>query len=88
MLGCCTFALIQRAFPKSWFYAGMDLESANGGLSAEREDMSGFVYDEHSGLYYNSSLGCYFDKRQQLYGDASSGQWFSFEGGQYKTVST
>ncbi|RZM19518.1 MAG: hypothetical protein EOO88_37835 [Pedobacter sp.] len=31
MLGCCTFALIQQAFPKSWFYAGMDLESANGG---------------------------------------------------------
>ena len=51
-------------------------------------DMGGFEYDEVSGMYYNTNLGCYFDTRQQLYGDASSGQWFSFEGGKYKLVST
>lgn len=48
--------------------------------------MAGFQFDEHSGMYYNTQLGCYFDAKQQLYGDASSGQWYSFENGKYKLI--
>jgi len=51
------------------------------------KEMAGFEYDQTSGMYYNTILGCYFDAKKQLYGDASSGQWYSFENGAYKLAS-
>lgn len=58
-----------------------------GGQRQDLQDVAGFQYDEGSGMYYNTSLGCYFDTKQQLYGDASTGQWFRFENGRYRVVS-
>ncbi len=63
-------------------------QSCNTGEEVEpSKELAGFEFDQSSGLYYNTNLGCYFDAQKQLYGDASSGQWYSFEDGAYKLAS-
>ena len=46
---------------------------------------NGFVYDESSGTWYNAA-GYYYDATQGLYGDASSGRWYSYTDGAYQPV--
>lgn len=47
---------------------------------------SNVQYDQSTGMYYMPDMGCYWDGGH-LYGDASSGQWYSFKDGQYQLVS-
>ncbi|PRW58842.1 CD2 antigen cytoplasmic tail-binding 2 [Chlorella sorokiniana] len=51
-------------------------------------ELDGFVLDQSTGLWYNSDLGMYFDSGRRLFGDSSSGQWYSYDAasGQYTPV--
>jgi hypothetical protein len=53
---------------------------------ADSPSMDGFEYDAASGYYYNSLLGCFYDPLHRLFGDASSGHWFSLVDGKYQLV--
>ena len=37
-----------------------------------------FTFDEHTGTWYSQEQGYFWDADRQLYGDASSGQWYSW----------
>lgn len=62
--------------------------SSNSGPGSSRDGLlEGFSFDESSGFWYNSSIGYYYDPSSQLFGDAASGQWYKYQGGQYTLVS-
>lgn len=50
--------------------------------------LQGFILDQNSGYYYNSSLGAYYDPASSLFGDAASGRWYRLDQstGQYILV--
>ncbi|KAL4445882.1 hypothetical protein ABPG77_009081 [Micractinium sp. CCAP 211/92] len=52
-------------------------------------ELEGFVRDLDSGWLYNSELGMYYDPQRQLFGEAASGRWYSFDAstGQYTLAS-
>lgn len=84
-----------RQYPSQRYHADMASDSAEACQvdqasvqcsAAESPFMDGFEYDAASGYYYNSLMGAYYDPHQQLFGDASSGQWFSLMDGKYQLV--
>ena len=68
-----------------WDAAGEEQQDT--GESGEASDMEGFLYDQASGFLYNPAIGAYFDCDRKLFGDASSGQWYSLQNGTYHLVS-
>ena len=50
--------------------------------------LQGFVFDDRTGYFYNSTLGAYYDPNSSLFGDAASGRWYSLDRntGQYIAV--
>lgn len=50
--------------------------------------LQGFLLDQNSGYYYNSTLGAYYDPASSLFGDAASGRWYRLDQntGQYILV--
>ena len=62
-------------------------EQQDTGESGGASDMEGFLYDQTSGFLYNPAIGAYFDCDRKLFGDASSGQWYSLQNGTYHLVS-
>lgn len=62
-------------------------EQEDTGESGGASDMEGFLYDQTSGFLYNPGIGAYFDCDRKLFGDASSGQWYSLQNGTYHLVS-
>ena len=39
---------------------------------------NGFTFDEHTGTWFSQEQGYFWDADRQLYGDATSGQWYSW----------
>ena len=68
-----------------WDAAGDEQQDT--GESGEASGMEGFLYDQASGFLYNPAIGAYFDCARKLFGDASSGQWYSLQNGTYHLVS-
>ncbi len=62
-------------------------EQQDTGESGGGSDMEGFLYDQASGFLYNSAMGAFYDMERKLFGDASSGQWYSLQNGIYHLVS-
>ncbi|KAL4425716.1 hypothetical protein ABPG75_009732 [Micractinium tetrahymenae] len=52
-------------------------------------ELEGFTQDPDSGWLYNSALGMYYDPERQLFGEAASGHWYSYDAasGQYTLAS-
>ena len=78
--------------PSSTHYGSLQWDAAGDeqqdtGESGEASDMEGFLYDQASGFLYNPAIGAYFDCDRRLFGDASSGQWYSLQNGTYHLVS-
>eukprot|EP00891_Asterochloris_glomerata_P003074 jgi/Astpho2/3074/Aster-x0561 len=42
------------------------------------ESSDDFTFDENTGTWYSQEQGYFWDAARQLYGDASSGQWYSW----------
>lgn len=42
------------------------------------ESSDDFTFDENTGTWYSQEQGYFWDADRQLYGDASSGQWYSW----------
>jgi CD2 antigen cytoplasmic tail-binding protein 2 len=55
---------------------------------SQEQLLQGFILDETSGYYYNSTLGAYYDPVSSLFGDAASGRWYRLDQntGQYILV--
>ncbi|MEW5313826.1 MAG: hypothetical protein WDW38_005362 [Sanguina aurantia] len=51
-------------------------------------ELAGFEFQRSSGYFYNASIGYFYDPATQLFGEASSGQWYSYTDGAYLPVKT
>ena len=70
-----------------WDAQGNDVEQQDTGESGAASEMEGFSYDQGSGFLYNSAMGAFYDPAKRLFGDASSGHWYSLQDGTYCLVS-
>lgn len=70
-----------------WDAQGDDVEQQDTGESGAASEMQGFSYDQASGFLYNSAMGAFYDPAKRLFGDASSGHWYSLQDGTYRLVS-
>ncbi|XP_045215760.2 angiogenic factor with G patch and FHA domains 1-like isoform X2 [Mercenaria mercenaria] len=63
-------------------------QAAEAAVQQQQADMlhdQGYVYDEHSGLYYHSATGYYYDQHKSLFYDPKSGiyYYFDYDTGEY-----